>query len=209
MPSLINNSGNQTDVAANYRKSFAPFTLFGTRQLRFYFIYIYGLNLNSSNNGGDSYMANSYEGEFGGPWGWAGQDGQPNFNVDSAFARVVSAIQTQAEVYGVWHPNSNGPSSTDDSWFTVMVAGDTHPDRQHDDNFGNNSATLQDTIYNALQGTSCNDTEVREAYISGDELLEDIGTSLAKGANKVALSSEQQAKVDALKAARAALRPTK
>jgi len=208
MPSLINPTSG-TDIAANYRKSFAPFTLFGTRQLRFYFIYIYGLNVNHPDNGGDSYYANSYESEFGGPDGWDGPQYQPNFGVDSAFARVVSAIQTQAEVYGVWHPNSDGSGLTDDSWFTVMVAGDTHPDRQHDNNFGNNSATLQDTIYNALYGTTCNDTEVREAYISGDELLEDVGTSLAKGANKVALSPEQQAKVDALKAARAALRPTK
>ena len=208
MPSLINPSSG-TDIAANYRKSFAPFTLFGTRQLRFYFIYIYGLNVNNQANGGDNYYANSYEYEFGGPDGWDGDNGSPNYGVDSAFARVVSSIQTQAEVYGVWHPNSNGAGPTDDSWFTVMVAGDTHPDRQHDDNFGNNSATLQETIYNALQGTSCYDTEVREAYISGDELNEDVGTSFVKGANRVALSSEQQAKVDALKAARAALRPTK
>ena len=213
MPSLINNEGNLTDVAANYRKSFAPFTLFGTRQLRFYNIYIYNLNLVHQDNGGDQGQANSYEAETGGPAGWAGAAFTPNFDVDSIFARVVSAVQTQAEVYGVWRPEYNGApfggDPTDDSWFTVMVAGDTHADTDWDQQFGTNSATLGDTIYNALYGTSCSGVDVYQAYISGDTMDRDTGTSLAKGANKVALSSEQQAKVDALKAARAALRPTK
>jgi hypothetical protein len=209
MPSLINQPGSGTDIAANYRKSFAPFTLFGTRQLRFYFIYIYGLNVTHPDNGGDHGYANAYEYPFGGPYGWDGENGSPNFGVDSAFARVVSSIQTQAEIYGVWHPdadNFNAPTS--DSWFTVMVAGDTHADAQMD-GIGDNSIKLQQAIYEALDGTSCYDTEVRQAYIWGDNLNEDIGTSISKGANKMSLSPEDQAKADALKAARAAVRPSK
>jgi len=207
MPNLINNMGNVTDVAANYRKSFAPFTLFGTRQLRFYFIYIDGLNVNHGDNGGDFYNANSYESPFGGPDGWDGPQYQPNFGVDSVFAKVVSVIQTQAELYGVWHPESNGGNPNSDSYFTVMVAGDTHADDGYDYNgIGPNSQQLEDAIYDVLSNTSCNYVDVRQAYISGTDLDEDSGSSLQRGAAPVALSAEDQAKADAVKAARVALK---
>jgi hypothetical protein len=206
MPNLINNQIG-TDVAANYRKSFAPFTLFGTRQLRFYFIYIDNLNVNHEDNGGDSYNANSYESPFGGPDGWDGPQYQPNFGVDSVFAKVVSVIQTQAELYGVWHPDSydNGPA--DSSYFTVMVAGDTHADDGYDaDGIGPNSQRLEDAIYDVLANTSCNYVDVRQAYISGTDLDEDSNSSLQRGAAPVSLSAEDQAKADAVKAARVALK---
>jgi hypothetical protein len=210
MPSLINPTSG-TDIAANYRKSFAPFTLFGTRQLRFYNIYINGLNVNHGDNGGDYFAANAYENEFGGPDGWDSINQRaPNYGVDSAFARVMASIQTQAEIYGVFHPDSDsgGPGGNpgDDSYFTVMVAGDTHSDRQHDYNFGNNSMTLQDTIYDALQGTSCSDVSVYEAFIAGDYMDRYASSSFARSENKPQLSQEEQSAVDALKAAQAALR---
>ena len=208
MPSLINPSSG-TDIAANYRKSFSPFTLFGTRQLRFYNIYVNNLNLNHGDNGGDYGDANRYEDGFGGPAGWDGPQGQPNFKVDSAFARAVSAVQTQAELYGVWHPDSNGTDVNDDSYFTVMVAGDTHADRSWDDNYSDGSITMQDAIYDALQGTGCSSVQVYQAYIAGDYLDRDIGTSRARVANTVSLSPEAQTAQDALKAARAAARPAK
>jgi hypothetical protein len=206
MPSLINNIGNVTDVAANYRKSFAPFTLFGTRQLRFYFIYIDNLNVNHPANGGDSFDANSYESEFGGPDGWDGPQYQPNFGVDSVFAKVVSVIQTQAEIYGVWHPDNDGNGPTGDSYFTVMVAGDTHADASVYPGIGSNSMKLQDAIYEALSGTSVSSVVVRQAYIAGDYLQEDTGTSLPRGSDKPALSPAEQTAVDAVKTAQAALR---
>ena len=110
MPDLTNSplGGASTGtIGANYRRAFAPFTLFGTRQLRFYFIYIDGLNVNHGDNGGDFYNANAYESPFGGPDGWDGVQSTPNFGVDSIFARVISVIQTQAELYGVWHPEDD------------------------------------------------------------------------------------------------------
>jgi len=207
MPNLIHNEGNLTDVAANYRRAFAPFTLFGTRQLRFYFIYIDGLNVNHGDNGGDFYDANAYESPFGGPDGWDGELYQPNFGTDSIFARVISVIQTQAEIYGVWHPDSNYPSPTDSSYFTVMVAGDTHADAGYDlKGLGPNSQRLEDAIYDVLAGTSCNYVDVRQATISGTDLYEDVGSSLQHGATPVALSQEEQAAVAAVKSAQAALR---
>jgi hypothetical protein len=207
MPNLINNPGNLTDIAANYRKSFAPFTLFGTRQLRFYFIYIDNLNVNHGDNGGDNYFANSYESPFGGPDGWDGPQYQPNYSSDSIFARVISVIQTQAEIYGVWHPEAYDPGPTDSSYFTVMVAGDTHADDGYDYNgIGPNSQRLEDAIYDALAGTSCNYVDVRQATISGTDMFEDSGSSLHRGAAPVALSAEDQAKADAVKAARVALK---
>jgi hypothetical protein len=209
MPNLINNPGNLTDVAANYRKAFAPFTLFGTRQLRFYFIYINGLNVNHPDNGGDSFAANPYEGEFGGPNGWNGPQNQPNYGVDSAFARAIAGIQTQAEIYGVFHPDSDsmGPSGdpTDDSFFTVMVAGDTHAERTDTTGtYGSNSKTMQDAIYDALSGDNISglSVNVHQAYIAGDYMDYYYGTSL----NKPALSPAEQTAVDALKAAQAAVR---
>jgi len=212
MPNLINNEGNLTDVAANYRRAFAPFTLFGTRQLRFYFIYIDNLNVNHGDNGGDSYDANAYESPFGGPDGWDGELYQPNFSSDSIFARVISVIQTQAELYGVWHPEANDENSaSSDCTFTVMVAGDTHADDgyqqyQNDPGIGPNSQRLEDAIYDALAGTSCNYVDVRQAAISGDYLFEDSNSSLQRGAAPVALSQEEQAAVAAVKSAQAALR---
>jgi hypothetical protein len=207
MPSQINNPGNLTDVAANYRKAFAPFTLFGTRQLRFYFIYIDNLNVNHPDNGGDNYFANAYESPFGGPDGWDGPQYQPNFATDSIFARVISVIQTQAELYGVWHPESDDSDPDDNSYFTVMVAGDTHADDGYDDvGIGPNSQRLEDAIYDVLDGTSCNYVDVRQAYISGTDLDEDSNSSLQRGAAPVALSAEDQAKADAVKAARVALK---
>ena len=213
MPNLINNPGNLTDVAANYRKSFAPFTLFGTRQLRFYFIYIYGLNVNHPDNGGDNYNCNSYENPFGGPDGidpTYAQLHQPNFATDSIFARVLASIQTQAEIYGVWHPESNDPGPTSDSYFTVMIAGDTHADDDYTfdgyTDIGPNSIPLEDVIYDALSGTSCNGTDVETATISGIELNSVPTNLLRPGAAPVALSAEDQAKVDAVKAARVALK---
>ena len=209
MPDLT--TGPYSYVAANYRKSFAPFTLFGTRQLRFYNIYVNGLNVNHPDNGGDHNFANQYEYEFGGPAGWDGQDGSPNYSVDSAFARAITGIQTQAEIYGVWHPEANDENSpSSDSYFTVMVAGDTHADRSWDQNgIGDNSITMQDAIENALQGYNFDYVNVYQAYISGDYMDRDIGSSIARGTNKMSSSPEAQATADALKAARAAARPKK
>jgi len=212
MPNLINNPGNLTDVAANYRKAFAPFTLFGTRQLRFYFIYIYGLNVNAPENGGDNYNCNSYESPFGGPDGIDSdyaQLYQPNFATDSIFARVLSSIQTQAEIYGVWHPESDDPGPTSDSYFTVMVAGDTHADDDYTfdgRDLSPNSTPLEDVIYEALSGTSCDSVDVETATISGTE-LDSVPTNLLRpGAAPVSLSEEDQAKADAVRAARVALK---
>ena len=206
MPDLINNPGNLTDVAANYRKAFAPFTLFGTRQLRFYNIYINGLNVNAPDNGGDHYYANSYESPFGGPDGWDGQLYQPNYTTDSVFSRIVSAIQTQAEIYGIWHPEANDENSvTSDSYFTVMVAGDTHADAGYDNNLGANSMKLQDVIYDVLSGTSVISVNVYQAFITGDYMDRDVGTSLQRG-TPPQLSQEEQAAVEAVKTAQAALR---
>jgi hypothetical protein len=210
MPDLTNSplGGASTGtIGANYRRAFAPFTLFGTRQLRFYFIYIDNLNVNHGDNGGDFYNANAYESPFGGPDGWDGELYQPNFSSDSIFARVISVIQTQAELYGVWHPESDGGDPDDNSYFTVMVAGDTHADDGYDaGGIGDNSQRLEDAIYDALSGTSCNYVDVRQAYISGTDLNEDSGSSLQRGAAPVALSAEDQAKADAVKAARVALK---
>ena len=210
MPNLINNPGNLTDVAANYRKAFAPFTLFGTRQLRFYFIYIDNLNVNHPDNGGDNYNCNAYESPFGGPDGidpTYAQLYQPNFATDSIFARVIAVIQTQAELYGVWHPESDGSDPDDNSYFTVMVAGDTHADDGYDDvGIGPNSQRLEDAIYDVLSNTSCNYVDVRQAYISGTDIDQMSGSSLQHGAAPVALSAEEQAKADAVKAARVALK---
>lgn len=202
MPSLINPSSG-TDIAANYRKSFAPYTLFGTRQLRFYTVYINGLNVNHGDNGGDFNAANPYENEFGGPDGWDSDNQRaPNFNVDSAFARAIMGIQTQAEIYGVWHPDSDGSNADSDSYFTVMVAGDTHPDRQQNDNWGDNSQTMQDAIYDALAGYNPDSVQVYQSFIAGDYFGDYMGTSL----NRVQPSQEEQSAVDQLKSAQAALR---
>jgi hypothetical protein len=205
MPDLIH--GPDSYIAANYRKSFAPFTLFGTRQLRFYNIYLHGLNVNAPANGGDNFNCNPYESEFGGPDGidpTYAQLYQPNFASDSIFARVISSIQTQAEIYGVFHPDNHGDNDdpTAESYFTVMVAGDTHADNSEFPGLGSTSIRLEDAIYNALEGTSIDYVRVYQAHIAGDYMDYFYGQSL----NRPQLSQEEQAAIDALKAAQKTLR---
>ena len=192
MANLINLPQGETTLGTNYRKSFAPFTRFGTRQMRFYRIFVNGIDLLDPTNGGDGVMANPYESQNGGPDGWGGGAGQPNFASDSAFAQCLQGIQTQAEIYGVWHPDSDFDGAPY-SWFMVMVAGDTHPDRERTEgyDFNPNAEWMGDAVWKALGANDYYSVYVREWYIWGDLLDEDTGNSVAKDAHKAAIKAQR------------------
>ena len=194
MANLINLPQGETTLGTNYRKSFAPFTRFGTRQLRFYRVFVDGLNLNAPENGGDDTEANGYESQLGGPDGWDGIDGQPNFSADSAFAACLQGIQTQAEIYGVWHPEDDLDGHVY-SWFMVAVAGDTHPDRERRDGYAQNpnAEWMEDAVYKALGDLNYVDVYVREYYIWGNQFHQDTGNSIARDAAKAEIKAARAA----------------
>ena len=93
--------------------------------------------------------------------------------------------------------------------FGQIFISDTHADRNWDYNFSDGSITMQDAIYNALQGYNPDYVRVYQAFISGDYMNRYTGSSIARKSDTVSLSPEAQAAQDALKAARAAARPAK
>ena len=114
MPSSVNNVVGNTTVGANYLKA-KPSTRFSTRDLAFLVI-----DIDNS----------SYFNNFA--------------DADSNFAKVVRAVQLQAEIYAVGTPNSGV--------VTIVVAIDTTND---DNNLGgnpDNGNDRADSIYDALQG---------------------------------------------------------
>ena len=181
MPSLINNPGNFTDVAANHVRSFSPFSRFGTRQIKFLRIYLYALNVNHPNFGGDD--GNTWYKE--GPNG--PEDGAdfpyPNFAANSVYAQIIQVIQTMGEIYAVYHPADDGGATDADSWFTVLVAADTF----HSMNDGDNAmgyaeidyplnARIEDMLTNL--GVSYDYVQVNQMVISGDAFYTTGGTNL-------------------------------
>lgn len=181
MPSLINNPGNFTDVAANHVRSFVPFSRFGTRQIKFLRIYLYELNVNHPDFGGDDGMTWYKEGPNG------SEDGalfpEPNFAANSVYAQIIQVIQTMGEIYAVYHPDDDGGDPDSDSWFTVLVAADTF----HSMNNGDNgmdyneidyplNARIKDMLDNL--GVSYDSVEVNQMEISGDSFGTTGGTNL-------------------------------
>ena len=181
MPSLINNPGNITDVAANHVRSFVPFSRFGTRQLKFLRIYLYELNVNHPDFGGDDGDTWYKEGPNGSEMGVAFPD--PNFTANSVFAQIIQVIQTMGEIYAVYHPESDDGNTDSDSWFTVLVAADTFHSMNDGDNLMDNAEIdypLNDRIEDMLDNleVSCDYVQVDQMEVSGDSFNTTGGTNL-------------------------------
>jgi hypothetical protein len=139
MPNLINNPGNLTDVAANYRRNFAPFTRFGTRQLGFFEI-----SLDLSNNTLTDEELNDQPNPYFEP------HSEIEYQRDGYFQRAIQAIETRAEIYAVFRPGSyyngtNGEEPNDGNTFIVQLAVDTA-------NVGSDNDP-RDVTYNANSGS--------------------------------------------------------
>jgi hypothetical protein len=181
MPSLINNPGNLTDVAANHVRSFVPFSRFGTRQIKFLRIYLYALNVNHPDFGGDDGDTWYKEGPNGPEDGAAFPD--PNFTANSVYAQIIQLIQTMGEIYAVYHPEEDDTNTDSDSWFTVLVAADTFHSMNDGDNlmdYAEIDYPLNTRIEDLLDNleVSYDFVQVNQMELSGDSLYTTGGTNL-------------------------------
>lgn len=136
MPSLIGNI-----VAANYRKT-GPGSRFATRELVLVQVTVANADLTD-------YTSTDNEDLFNGVTNPEQQDGA----ADGNFAKAISAIQTQGEIYAIGEPTFGEGASN----FTVILAADTFADSSFtgDINSGsmdadNSKATSIDAILTAL-----------------------------------------------------------
>ena len=181
MPSLINNPGNITNVAANHVRAFSPFSRFGTRQIKFLRIYLYALNVNHPDFGGDDGDTWFKEGPNGPEFGAAFPD--PNYAANSVYAQIIQVIQTMGEIYAVYHPESDDSDIDSDSWFTVLVAADTFHSMNDGDNlmqYAEIDYPLNTRIEDMLDnpGVSYDFVQVNQMEISGDGFFTSGGTNL-------------------------------
>jgi hypothetical protein len=150
MPSLIGNY-----VAANYRKQFAPFTRFGTRQLAFFQISMFDLSNDtltdeefSSNGDNNPYFHPEVESEYA---------------ASGYFQQAVMAVQQNVELYGVFRPG-DGYQDSDGNSFIIMVGIDTANIGNEDPNNTNNfTQSIADAVYN----TTGQNTDVYHMRIRG------------------------------------------
>lgn len=114
MPSTIGYTVNGVDVGANYRRAFAPFTRFNTRVLAFFQVSLYGLDggtLTDEELGGQDNPYFKPESEI-------------EYQHDGYFQRAIQAIETRAEIHGVFRPG-DARNDEDGNSFMVLVAIDT------------------------------------------------------------------------------------
>jgi hypothetical protein len=145
MPNLINNQGNVTDIAANYNRTFSPFTRFGTRQLAFFQISLFGLSNNTLTD--EELDIPSNENPYFYP------EAEIEYEPNGYFQKAIQAIETRAEIYGVFRPG-DGYQDNDGNSFIVMVAMDTvnvgSNNDPNDVNFNNNSSSIADVVSEAI-----------------------------------------------------------
>lgn len=149
MPSLIGNY-----VAANYRKQFAPFTRFGTRQLAFFQI-----SMDLSNGTLTAEENGAYENPYYAP------EAENEYDANGYFQKAVMAVQQNVELYGVFRPG-DGRNDSDGNSFIIMVAIDTANIGNEDPvNSNMNAQSIADAVYN----TTGVNTDVYHMRIRGGE----------------------------------------
>jgi hypothetical protein len=117
MPSLIGaqlGGGATGTVAQNYRRHFAPYTRFSTREVAIFQISVAGLST-------DTLIDEELVGELN-PYFYP--DSPIEYETNGYFAQAVQAVQTQAEVLAVFRPG-DGRDDNDGNSFIVMVSADT------------------------------------------------------------------------------------
>lgn len=145
MPSLINNEGNVTNVAANYRQHIVPFSRFGTRKVAW--LKVGYADTKSYNAELDVYQLD-----------------MENFD------KIISAIQTQAEIVLIGAPVVRDNFGK----FMVAVFEDTMNNGYQTDingladeggpGYNNNSKTLQEVVREA---TGDSNLEISRQYLIG------------------------------------------
>jgi hypothetical protein len=152
-------------VAQNYRRHFAPFTSFSTRQLAFFQVTLYGLDNDTLTDEELDIEANTnpyFEPDYG-----------QEYQADGYFAKAVQAVQQNAEVFGVFRAG-DGRGEGDGNSFIVMVAVDTantgNVGLDETDNAQNGynemSQSIAEAVYN---GTGEVDTDVYHMRLRGGD----------------------------------------
>ena len=146
-----------TTVGANYQKTYAPFTRFGTRQIAFFLFDLYDLAndtlIDEEIAGEDPFTHPEYEQEY---------------DADGYFAKAIRGIQQNAELFMVFRPDyssRNWVSNTGNN-FIVGVAIETAIQNEMDF-FTDNSKSLADVVYDAIDGDS--GVDVYHMRVRGDE----------------------------------------
>ena len=150
MPDLTNAplGGDSTGtVGANYHRTFSPFTRFGTRQLAFFQISLFGLSNGTLTDeeleGGRYSPINPY---YLPEW-------ESEYEANGYFQKAIQAVETRAEIYGVFRPG-DAYQDNDGNSFIVMVAIDTANVGSNNDpndvNFNNNSGSIAQAVSEAI-----------------------------------------------------------
>lgn len=174
MPSLINNQGNLTDVAANYRRALDNFSRFGTRKLAFYTVWIYGVDDITRDQ--LYYDEETADDQF--PTEWIEAPG-------SILEAAQRGIQLVAEpyFYGDWDTNEEGPNYTD-VYFTFAVAADTVLDgaAQSDSPYVQNphAYSIENAILDSISNFQNDGVYVQQAIIRGDYIDEQGSDALGR-----------------------------
>ena len=135
MPSLIGNY-----VGANYRKQFAPFTRFGTRELAFFQVSIFGLS--------DSTLTDEENGSYENPYYFP--ENENEYDNTGYFQKAVMGAQQNVELYGVFRPG-DARGESDGNSFIIMVAMDTaNTGNENPQNTNNFAQSIADAVYNTV-----------------------------------------------------------
>ena len=146
MPDLTNSplGGDSTGtLGANYRRAFSPFTRFGTRQLAFFQVSLFGLSNDTLTDEELNNQANPY----------FQPEAEIEYEANGYFQKAIQAIETRAEIYGVFRPG-DGYQDNDGNSFIVMVAMDTanvgSDNDPNDVNFNSNSGSIANAVSDAI-----------------------------------------------------------
>jgi hypothetical protein len=158
MPSLIGaDAGTGINVAGNYRRAFAPFARFGTRQLGFFEI---SMDLSQGTLVDEeivSFMDPAYVSPYDQPVH------EIEYQADGVFQRAIQAVETRGEIYAIFRPGSyyngvDGNEPDDGNTFVVLLAVDTanigstntpENDMGNPGNYNDNSGSIAQAVSDA------------------------------------------------------------
>ena len=153
MPDLTNNL-----VGANYNRSFAPFTSFGTRQLAHFYIDVDTDGLSNPPMSDEELDIDSYQN----PWFFP--DWPNEYLANGNFQKAIRAAQQNVELYAVYRP--------DYSDFIIQVAMDTANTGNEDPaNLNGMAQSIADAIANSLDtSVTVDHMRVRGRYFRYSDL---------------------------------------
>ena len=186
MPSVIGTDlTSGVNVAANYRRIFAPFTRFSTREIAIFQISLFGLSSYTLTDEELDDQVNPYY----------YPDSPVEYEVNGWFARAVIALQQNVEVLAVFRPG-DARNENDGNSFIVMVSADTantgNENLDAEAGYNNKAKSIAYAISNALEVY----TEVAHMRVRGGEFrysdLNGLATPDSEQAVKVSAGTKPE-----------------